>query len=70
MAIQASVLIVEGMSCSHCENRIKKVVGVLNGVSGVSVDLKGKKVAIDFDPDKVTLDTIKATIEDQGYEVK
>lgn len=70
MAIQASVLSVEGMSCSHCENRIKKVVGALNGVSGVSVDLKSKKVAIDFNPDKVSLDTIKATIEDQGYDVK
>jgi copper chaperone len=65
-----TVLNVEGMSCSHCENAVKKSVGALDGVKSVAVDLKGKTVTIDFDPDKMTLKTIKETIEDQGYIVR
>ena len=63
-------LTVEGMSCSHCESCIKKSVGSLNGVDSVNVDLKSKKVAVEFDPERVSIQTIKDTIEDQGYEVK
>lgn len=64
------VLNVEGMTCSHCENAVKKSVGALGGVDSVTVDLKGKKVMVEYDSDKVTLNTIKETIRDQGYEVK
>ena len=69
MANEVKVLNVEGMSCSHCENSVKKAVGALNGVATVSVDLKLKKVSIEFDSEKVSIETIKDTIEDQGYDV-
>ncbi|MCR4437192.1 MAG: copper chaperone CopZ [Clostridiales bacterium] len=70
MAKETKILSVEGMSCSHCENAVKKAVGALSGVDSVAVDLKGKKVTVDYDPGKVTVDTIKEAIEDQGYDVK
>lgn len=70
MAKETKNLNVEGMSCSHCENAVKKSVGALNGVDYVAVDLKGKKVTVEYDPEKVTVETIKDTIEDQGYDVK
>jgi copper chaperone len=70
MAKEISSLKVEGMSCSHCENSVKKSVGALNGVEKVIVDLKAKKVTIEYDFEKVNIQTIKDTIEDQGYEVK
>jgi copper chaperone len=63
------VLNVEGMSCSHCENAIKKAVGALNGVSSVTVDLNGKTVTVEYESAKVALDSIKNEIEDQGYDV-
>lgn len=63
------IITVEGMSCSHCENSIKKAVGSLNGVDSVSVDLKSKNVTVKYDPDKVDLGIITEAIEDQGYEV-
>lgn len=62
-------LSVQGMSCSHCENAIKKAVGALKGVSSVTVDLKGKAVTVEYEPAKVALDTIKNEIEDQEYDV-
>lgn len=70
MAKEIKVLNVEGMSCSHCENAVKKSVGALSGVDNVAVDLAGKKVTVEFDPEKVSVNTIKDTIEDQGYDVK
>ena len=70
MAIQQNVLNVEGMSCSHCENRVKKAVSALDGVKNVAVDLAGKTVTVEFDPGKVTVAAIGEAIEDQGYDVK
>lgn len=64
------MLNVEGMSCSHCENAVKNAVGGLEGVGSVSVDLNGKTVAVEFDKEKVTLESIIQEIEDQGYDVK
>ncbi|MCX7773067.1 MAG: copper chaperone CopZ [Clostridia bacterium] len=60
---------VEGMSCSHCENAIKKAVGALQGVNQVLVDLKGKTVTVDFKEDAVTAEAMRSAIEDQGYDV-
>jgi copper chaperone len=61
---------VEGMSCGHCVKSVEGSVGALNGVSTVKVDLENKKVDVEFNQDEVTLDIIKETIDDQGYEVK
>ena len=70
MANEIKTLKVEGMSCSHCENAVKKAVGALNGVESVNIDLINKKVLVDFNPEKVSIETIKDTIVDQGYEIK
>ena len=69
MASELKVLKVEGMSCMHCVNTVKKSVGSLSGVEKVEVDLAGKKVMVDFDRDKVKLAEIKESIEQAGYEV-
>lgn len=69
MAKEITDIVVEGMSCSHCENSIKQAVGALNGVEKVGVDLQNKKVTVEFDPEKVTGKAIFDAIEDQGYNV-
>lgn len=63
------VLNVEGMSCSHCENRVKKALTALDGVAAVAVDLASKKVTVDYDAGKVAQPQMKAAIEDAGYTV-
>lgn len=60
---------VEGMSCAHCVNAVESSVGELQGVSSVKVDLENGKVDVNFDDSKTSLDAIKETIEDQGYDV-
>lgn len=67
--MEKTILKVDGMSCEHCVKAITKAVGALPGIGGVSVDLKGGTVAVEYDPAKSPLDKIKAEIEDQGYEI-
>lgn len=63
------IIKVEGMSCSHCENAVKKAVGSLEGVDKVTVSLEAKTVTVDYDASRLSLDSIKQAIEDQGYDV-
>lgn len=62
-----TVLKVEGMTCGHCVSAVEKAVGNAGAVG--KVDLAAKKVAVEYDESKVTLDAVKAAIEDQGYDV-
>jgi copper chaperone len=63
------VINVEGMSCEHCVKAVTEATTELDGVHDVDVNLEAGTVTLDFDPDAVTLDEIKGTIEDQGYDV-
>jgi len=67
--MKKTVLNVDGMSCLHCENAVKKSVVALDGVETVIVDLSGKTVTIEYDEEKVSIDDIKMAIEDQGYDI-
>lgn len=58
---------VEDMTCSHCENAIKKAVGSLEGVSDVFVDLNGKTVSVKFESPIISAKQIVKVIEDLGY---
>ncbi|TYC88196.1 cation transporter [Acetobacterium wieringae] len=63
------ILNVEGMSCAHCERAVKNAVGQLDGVERVIVDLTGKTVAIEYEPGKLTFESFKTVIEEEGYHV-
>jgi Cu+-exporting ATPase len=56
-----------GMTCASCSARIEKVVGKLEGVAKVSVNLATEKADVFYDPVKVRLSAIKKTISDAGY---
>lgn len=68
--MEKTTLHVEGMSCGHCINAIEGSVGKLNGVKEVKVHLESGTVDVEFNHNEVTLDTIKETIDDQGYDIK
>lgn len=61
------VLLVEGMSCGHCEKSVKNALGELEEISKVEVNLETKKVEVEG---VNLIDTVlKEAIEDAGYEV-
>jgi copper chaperone len=61
---------VKGMSCDHCVKAVEGSVGKLAGINEVKVHLDAGKVEVAFDKEKVSLETIKEAIDDQGYDVK
>ena len=46
------------MSCSNCENKIKKNIRFEKGVQQITTDLKGQVVTITYDADKTDVNTI------------
>ena len=53
----------------HCVKSVEGSVGELKGVSNVKVHLENGTVDVEFDANQVTLETIKETIDEQGYDV-
>jgi copper chaperone len=68
--MEKMTLNVKGMSCGHCINAIEGSVGKLSGVTTVKVNLDSGTVSVEFNPNEVTIDKIKETIDDQGYDVQ
>lgn len=66
--MEKEILNVNGMSCSHCEKTVKNALTDI-GVSEVLVDLAAKTVTVSYDSNKLSLDKIKAEIEEVGYEL-
>jgi copper chaperone len=61
---------VQGMSCGKCVKSVEESVGAVNGVNEVAVDLQAAKVNVTFDEAVTSVEAIKETIEDQGYDVQ
>lgn len=68
--MQNVTLNVQGMSCGHCVKAIEGSVGELEGVNQVSVKLDEALVDVSFNENQISLEKIKETIEDQGYDVE
>ena len=68
--MQTVTLNVQGMSCGHCVKAVEGSVGQLAGVNQVTVKLDKALVEVAFNESQVSLDTIKETIEEQGYDVE
>ena len=60
---------VEGMTCNHCVETITKSLEKLYGVSGVIIDLDGKKVKLDYDENTIKLEKITGEILALGFEI-
>ncbi|MER2170511.1 MAG: copper chaperone CopZ [Psychrobacillus psychrodurans] len=68
--MQNVTLSVQGMSCGHCVNAIEGSVSKLEGVNQVKVKLDAAEVEVSFNESQVSIDKIKETIDDQGYDVE
>ena len=64
-----TVLSVDGMSCEHCVRAITNALEPLPGILGVAVELSAKTVTVEHEPEQISMEKIRAEIEDQGYEV-
>jgi len=58
---------VTGMTCAACATLIEKVVGKIDGVRSVSVNLAMERMDVDYDPDVVSPEAIEAAVSSAGY---
>ncbi|WP_300409832.1 heavy metal-associated domain-containing protein [Lagierella sp.] len=63
-----TILVVDGMTCSHCESSVTKALEGVSGVSNVDVDLETKVVKVEHSED-VKKESLKEAVEDIGFDV-
>lgn len=57
---------IKGMTCNHCIMAVQNAIKSL-GIDNYSVEIG--KASVTFDENEVDVETIKAAIEEEGYEV-
>ena len=62
-----TILIVDGMTCSHCEASVTKALEEVKGVEKVDVDLSTKEVKVTHED--ASNEKLKEAVEDIGFDV-
>ena len=57
------------MACSACSANVEKKLNELNGINTASVSLPGRSALVDYDPDTISLEQMKAAINGIGYDL-
>src|SRR5512143_2889220 len=65
-----TTIMVDGMTCSHCEQRIEKAVGELGGVIEVKASAGISEVWVKYDPGRAALGSMYEAIRRAGYQVR
>lgn len=58
-----------GMACSACSANVEKKLNELKGINTASVSLPGRSALVDYDPDTISLEQMKAAINGIGYDL-
>ena len=61
-------MMVEGMSCGHCEMAVKNALKEVDGVQDVNVDLSTGKVEVEGD--NILDNLLMEAVDEAGYSVK
>ena len=63
-----TILIIEGMSCMHCQRRVKQSLEAVSGVESVEVSLEENTAKITHSQNTAKEQLIEA-VEEAGYSV-
>lgn len=66
---QEMTLSVPDISCEHCVKTINGALGTQPGVDTVQTDIPTKTVYLRFDPAQLSLEQVKAILDEAGYTV-
>ena len=67
--MNTKTIVIEGMQCNHCKMTVEKVLGSLEGVEKVEVNLSDKTAVIEISKE-VADSKIKEVIQEAGFTVK
>nr|WP_294914241.1 heavy-metal-associated domain-containing protein [uncultured Neokomagataea sp.] len=60
---------VDGMSCEGCSKRLQAALSALVGVQQAQVTLKPGQAVVQYDEAQLTVQDLKESIEDSGFDV-
>lgn len=60
---------VVGMACASCSANVERKLSSLPGIKTASVSLAGRSALVDYDPDKISLETMKKEVNGIGYDL-
>ena len=62
------IIVIEGMMCNGCVNRVKNSLEQIDGVQEVNVSLEDKKAIVTLNAN-VSNDELKSAVEDLDFKV-
>ncbi|MFN4320238.1 MAG: heavy-metal-associated domain-containing protein [Aquificaceae bacterium] len=60
---------IEGMTCMHCVERVKRALYSVEGVSYVDVSLEEGMAKVRLEKDDIPFSILKSAVEEWGYKV-
>lgn len=67
MSIKNEKIKVYEMTCTSCENRVRKAIKKLDGVLSIKVSFVDQLVQVEYDEELCNISEIKASIQNAGY---
>ena len=58
-----------GMACSACSANVERKLNSLEGVNEATVSLPGRTATVEYDPEVISLEQLKAEIKSIGYDL-
>ena len=58
---------IEGMTCAACARAVERAVGKLEGISQAKVNLATEKLTVEYDENKINVETIQNAVDKAGY---
>ncbi len=62
-----TIINIGGLAPYDDASRIASILGTLDGVMNVNIDLNGRAASVDYEPSVTSLQVIKHKIEEMGY---
>jgi P-type Cu+ transporter len=69
MSLAKETILIRGMSCAACVRRVEKGLSSLEGVNSASVNFAAENASVEYDPDVVSGQAVRAKVEELGYQV-
>lgn len=60
-------LVIEGMTCSHCQAAVETALRNQRGVRSATVHLQDGSAEVEYDPASVSTEQLTTAVEEEGY---
>lgn len=68
--METTTIKITGMSCGGCTSSVTRVLSEIPGVAKVDVQLSPGQATVEYDPARVTRESLCAAIADAGFEAE